>query len=217
MSIARMALLALGCFVYVLPVHASWITPFISEIHYDNAGGDIGEFVALTGESGSDLSGWQIVLYNGSNGMSYNTLFLDGQFDGAGAWSERVWSATGIQNGPDALALVAPDAGVVEFLAYEGTFVAANGPANGLTATLLPLAEGSSTPVGWSLQRTGGADEFTWIAGPQTSGLVNEGLALAAATVDAPGAAASSLAAMLGWWMVVAMRRQRPAPRLAVA
>jgi hypothetical protein len=39
---------------------------FINEIHYDNSGGDSGEGIELSGEAGIDLSGWSLVLYNGS-------------------------------------------------------------------------------------------------------------------------------------------------------
>ena len=44
---------------------------FINEIHYDNAGGDTGEFVEIAGAAGTDLTGWKIVLYNGANGATF--------------------------------------------------------------------------------------------------------------------------------------------------
>ena len=43
---------------------------FISEFHYDNAGADAGEFVEVTAPAGTDLTGWSIVLYNGTGGAS---------------------------------------------------------------------------------------------------------------------------------------------------
>ncbi|MEW8500560.1 MAG: hypothetical protein AB2699_18800, partial [Candidatus Thiodiazotropha taylori] len=55
------ALLAASC----QSVYAD-TTVFINEIHYDNAGSDTGEFVEIAGPTGTDLSGWQLVLYNGS-------------------------------------------------------------------------------------------------------------------------------------------------------
>src|SRR5580765_6132693 len=39
---------------------------FISELHYDNAGTDLGEFVEITAPAGTDLSGWALVRYNGA-------------------------------------------------------------------------------------------------------------------------------------------------------
>ena len=51
---------------------------FISEIHYDNAGTDVGEAIEVQAPVGTDLSGWQIVLYNGSNNTAYGPRTLSG-------------------------------------------------------------------------------------------------------------------------------------------
>src|SRR6185503_3578629 len=56
-------------------------------------------------------------------------------------------------------ALVDASAAVVEFLSYEGTFTATNGPANGLLATDIGVTEAGTEPVGMSLQRHG---DDTW-------------------------------------------------------
>ena len=42
----------------------------ISEIHYDNASTDTGEAIEVSAPAGTDLTGWQIVLYNGTGGAS---------------------------------------------------------------------------------------------------------------------------------------------------
>lgn len=47
---------------------------FINEIHYDNAGTDQNEFFEIMGVAGLDLSGWQVELYNGSNGETYGSI-----------------------------------------------------------------------------------------------------------------------------------------------
>src|SRR5215475_6584703 len=39
-----------------------------SEIHYDNTGTDTGEAIEISGPAGTDLTGWKIVLYNGTGG-----------------------------------------------------------------------------------------------------------------------------------------------------
>ena len=39
--------------------------PFVSEIHYDNAGTDTGEFVEVEFPSGTSSAGWKVFLYNG--------------------------------------------------------------------------------------------------------------------------------------------------------
>jgi hypothetical protein len=44
---------------------------FINEIHYDNAGTDVGEGVEIAGTAGTDLTGWSIIPYNGNGGVSY--------------------------------------------------------------------------------------------------------------------------------------------------
>ena len=127
----------------------------ISELHYDNASADAGEAVEVEGPAGLDLSGWRIVLYNGSGGASYGTLTLSGVIpdlcDGRGVISV---AATGIQNGsPDGLALVDGSGTVLEFLSYEGTFKATTVPALGQTSTPIPVTEPENSPLGQSLQR----------------------------------------------------------------
>ena len=157
--------------------------PWINEFHYDNVSGDVGEFIEVAGTAGTDLSNnYSLVLYNGSNGTFYNTISLSGivpnEAGGAGAVSFSL-PTNGLQNGgPDGIALVQGST-VLEFLSYEGTFTASNGPANGMTSTDVGVSEGGGTPVGSSLQRTGagsvGAD-FTW-TGPlaESPGSLNAG------------------------------------------
>jgi DNA/RNA endonuclease G (NUC1) len=129
----------------------------ISEIHYDNAGTDVGEAIEIAGPAGFDLSGWQLVLYNGTGGVIYGTSALTGTLpntcDGRGVLTIS-YPVNGIQNGsPDGMALISRDGTVVEFLSYEGTFAATNGPAIGVTSTSIGVAEAGTEPVGQSLQR----------------------------------------------------------------
>lgn len=144
-------------------------TVFINEIHYDNAGGDVGEFFEIAAPIGADLTGWSVVLYNGNNGGSYNTIDLTSEtlVSNAGySYLAIVLASNGLQNGaPDGLALVDGDGNVVQFLSYEGAFEATNGPANGLTSDDIGVSETSSTPVGSSLQLSGSGSvysDFTW-------------------------------------------------------
>jgi hypothetical protein len=83
---------------------------FINEIHYDNTGTDADEAIEAAGPAGTDLSGWSLVLYNGTGGAVYNTLALTGtipdQQNGVGTLA-FTYPANGIQNGsPDGIALV---------------------------------------------------------------------------------------------------------------
>ncbi|HNG13512.1 MAG TPA: T9SS type A sorting domain-containing protein [Saprospiraceae bacterium] len=157
---------------------------WINEIHYDNTGADVNEFVEVAGTAGIDLSDYSLVLYNGSNGQSYNTLPLSGtlpnQSNGYGA-AAFVYPPNGIQNGaPDGVALVHnPSSTVVYFLSYEGSFTATNGPANGQTSVDIGVLETGTEPAGMSLSLTGtGSDypDFAWQS-PATStpGTINSG------------------------------------------
>ena len=129
---------------------------FISEIHYDNAGTDTGEFVEVAADPGTDLTGWSIVLYNGNGGAPYNTVVLTGPVGGSGVVVQD-YPTDGIQNGaPDAVARIDDAGAVVEFLSYEGDLTAAGGSADGTASTDIDVAEvGNETP-GLSLQRVDG-------------------------------------------------------------
>ncbi|MGI9605700.1 MAG: ExeM/NucH family extracellular endonuclease, partial [Acidimicrobiales bacterium] len=158
-------------------------TVFINELHYDNTSTDVGEFFEVAGPAGTDLTGWTVVLYNGNGGGTYNTIGLSGtipdESGGFGAISFGL-PTNGLQNGsPDGLALVDDGAAVIEFLSYEGSILATNGPANGTTSTDIGVSESSGTSIGDSLQRTGTAleaDDFTW-TGPsmESPGDLNDG------------------------------------------
>ncbi|HYQ64952.1 ExeM/NucH family extracellular endonuclease [Actinophytocola sp.] len=146
--------------------------PFISEIHYDNAGADTGEALEVQADAGFDLTGWKLALYNGNGGAVYNTATLSGTVPAAGVVVQS-YPTDGIQNGaPDGVALVRPDGTVAEFLSYEGGMTAVGGPANGMAATDIGVSEATSTPVGYSLQKVGGVWQA---AAPNTFGTRNSG------------------------------------------
>ena len=132
-------------------------TPWINEFHYDNDGPDVGEFVEVAGPAGLNLAGYRLVAYNGANGLSYASVNLSGSLpDQGGCVGALAFPFVGLQNGsPDGIALVDPSDQVLEFLSYEGTFQALNGPALGLFGTDIGVAEASNAPVGTSLQRGG--------------------------------------------------------------
>ena len=164
------------------PAHATTMV-FINEIHYDNAGTDVGETVEIAGPAGTDLTGWSILLYNGSNGTLYNTTALSGsipnQQNGIGT-VVITYASNGLQNGaPDGLALVDATNTVIQFLSYEGYFGAVDGAANGMTSTDIGVSESGSDPIGFSLQLTGTGNaygDFTWAAAmANTFGSVNTG------------------------------------------
>ena len=128
-----------------------------SEIHYDNVGTDAAEAIEVSGPAGLDVTGWQVLLYNGSNGALYDTKTLSGPIP-ASCSSRGVvvinYPANGIQNGsPDAMALVNAGGAVIEYLSYEGTMAAVGGAADGLTSMDIGVQEPGTGPVGESLAR----------------------------------------------------------------
>jgi predicted extracellular nuclease len=156
---------------------------FINEIHYDNTGTDAGEAVEIAGPAGTNLTGWSIVLYNGTGGVVYDTDPLSGiipdQQNGFGTIALS-YPVNGIQNGaPDGIALVDPGSIVIQFLSYEGTFAAVGGPANGMASTDIGVSENGSESLGQSLRLSGTGtayEDFTWNAPATASfGAVNTG------------------------------------------
>ncbi len=145
----------------------------ISEIHYDNVGADTGEQVEVSAPAGTDLTGWRVILYNGSGGASYATLNLSGAVPATcDTRGVLVLPAVGIQNGsPDGLALVDPTDAVVEFLSYEGVFAATTGPANGLTSVDIVAFQNGSGPAGETLQRDAAG---AWALATDTFGACND-------------------------------------------
>lgn len=198
-AVCRTAFLVSFLFFFA-PCQALWIEPFVSEIHYDNAGADTGEFVAVTVPAGWDLSGWQLDLYNGSNGGVYHTESLSGSVAAGATWREFWWPISGMQNSAEAVALVSVAGQLIDFVAYEGSFPATGGPAVGATPRLLPVSESSATLAGWSLQRLGSASDWDWIAAAASPGDVNLGLhANVSAAVATPPLSWLWLAAVPGF------------------
>ena len=141
--------------------------PWINELHYDNAGSDTGEFVELAGPATRSLAGWQLWAYEGQTGMPYAARLLGGTFpEQQNGFGTRAFAFPGLLDGsPAGIALVDPRGVVVEFLSYEGSFVAAAGPAFGLQSSDIGVSEGPATPAGFALRRAGGgcgAADFAW-------------------------------------------------------
>lgn len=181
---------------------------FINEFHYDNAGTDTGERIEVVAPAGTSLAGWTIVLYNGTGGVRYATLNLSGtvanQCGGHGTAVVTIGS-TGLQNGaPDGFALVDAGGAVVQFLSYEGSFTASDGPASGRTSTSIAVSETEATAVGHSLRLAGSGSryaDFSWQAASAHSfGACNAGqtFTTGGGTVLANGVAVNGLAAATG-------------------
>ncbi|QBY01230.1 ExeM/NucH family extracellular endonuclease [Rhodophyticola sp. CCM32] len=137
----------------------------INEIHYDNDGGDVGEFVEIRVGAGQDASGLLVEFYRDS-GTVYDSASLPAtpaSSDDAFDYYLIERPTNGIQNGAaDGIAL-SQNGAVIELLSYEGTLTATEGTATGVTSTDIGVFEPGDTPVGQSLQRN---EDGTW-RGPE--------------------------------------------------
>jgi len=173
-------------------------TVWINEFHYDNVSYDAGEFLEVAGAAGTNLAEWAVVGYNGNGGLVYDAILLSGtlpnQQNGYGTLS---FNYPDMQNGsPDGLALVDNGGSVIEFISYEGTFIAADGPAAGMLSVDIGVTEPTNAvPEGYSLQLAGTGSlsgDFTWqTAQPHTAGAVNTGQSFSAPSNQAPTAVAN--------------------------
>lgn len=155
---------------------------WINEIHYDNTGTDSGEAVEIIVEnSGSwDISKLRVDLYNGNGGGIYGGAALSTYTLGNISGNFTIYSKaiSGIQNGaPDGVAL-SYDGTLIQFLSYEGSFTATDGPANGIVSTDILVSEPSS-PVNESLQLSGSGtsySDYSWQSpATETFGEINNG------------------------------------------
>lgn len=148
---------------------------YINEFHYDNDGGDVGEFIEVAGPAGTDLSIYTLTLYNGSATQLkvYGTpLVLSGTIDDEGSGVGSVtFSISGIQNGsPDGLALSYTTNSDVQFLSYEGSFTPVDGPAAGTPSVDIGVEESWPYPgesleydeatMAWGISYTATAGNF---------------------------------------------------------
>ncbi|MBN2460670.1 MAG: hypothetical protein JXB60_03600, partial [Candidatus Cloacimonetes bacterium] len=156
---------------------------WINELHYDNTGTDVGEFIEVVLENAAsyNLVDFTVSFYNGNDQMVYGSVALDQFTYGVTVENFTIYFHyyAGIQNGsPDGIAIDYQGTLIPgQFLSYEGEFVALDGPALGVTSTDIGVEEGSSTPAGESLQLQGVGsmyNNFAW-EGPVTEspGAVN--------------------------------------------
>ncbi len=150
------------------PMPNAWI----NEIHYDNTGADINEFIEVVVENAGsfNLLGIRIDLYNGNGGTVYDTKTLDqfslGNTVGNFTFYTTSSFASGIQNGsPDGMALsyygiLVPG----QFLSYEGTMTGTAGVANGVTSVDIGVLEAGTAAAGSSLQLAGASTSYSGFA-----------------------------------------------------
>jgi len=139
---------------------------WINEIHYNDAGGDDNEGIEIAAKAGTDLSGWTLYFYEGNDGSVDGTLSLSGVIPDLSNGYGAIWfDKSGLENGPDGIALVDDLGNVVQFLSYEGSFLGNEGPANGLTSEDIVVEEPNTTTSVQSLQLIGTGYryiDFSW-------------------------------------------------------
>lgn len=158
---------------------------WINEIHYDNTGTDVNETIEIVVENSGTLSDYTVYTYNGNGGDILEQETLNNLTVGAtmGNFTIYTWTPSPIQNGHDGIAIAYQGTLIAgQFLSYEGTLTASEGPANGQTSTDIGVAEDGTTLSTESLQLTGSGglySDFTWQT-PTTStfGAVNTGQTL---------------------------------------
>ncbi|MGD9873202.1 MAG: beta strand repeat-containing protein [Kiritimatiellia bacterium] len=150
---------------------------WINEINYDSDGTDSNEFVEVAGPQGTDLSTYILLRYEGGgSGLVDGSIALSGSIDDEGCGYGAVdFAFVGLENGPDGIALADTAGGVtslVQFLSYEGSFVATEGPAVGYTSENV----GTQTGTGPTLQLGGDATNysaFVWETNTISQGSLN--------------------------------------------
>ncbi len=165
---------------------------WINEIHYDNVSDDSDEGVEIAGTAGSVLSDYSLLLYNGNDGGIYSSNSLSGTLDDEQCGFGAAWfGIVGVQNDTDGIALV-KGSNVLQFLSYEGSLTASNGPAAGMASLDIGVQESATTPAGSSLQLSGTGTvyaAFVWNSPqPHSRGALNVGQ-----QIDCPSPAAIAL------------------------
>lgn len=156
---------------------------FLNELHYIWAQQEFAEFA---GPAGLDVSGFQMILYDGSTGQAYTTVTLPtgAQLSGdlgsgfLGVLPVRTLNA--FQDGnPDGVAVIDDTGAVCDFISYGGQFTATDGAAAGITSfdigvTQAPLErDADGTSVG---RVDDGTDSPQWVLfDPFSPGELNPG------------------------------------------
>lgn len=213
---SSLILISAICFLAVLVFFSSSTLAsvvYLNEIHYDNTGSDSNEGVEIAGPSGTDLSGWKLLLYNGNGGVTYGSHDLSGIIpELSNGWGVLFFYTPGLQNGPDGLALVNNLDEVIQFLSYEGIFAATDGAAMGLLSELIGVAEDAATAVSHSIQLMGKGkyfNDFQW-QDPQINSFgainANQSISQTTASVPAPATLSMFVAGILA--LTAARRRE---------
>jgi hypothetical protein len=153
-------------------------TPWINEFHYDADGTETGEFIEIAGPAGLNLNGYTIYTYDGSDRMVDQIFPLSGIIDNEqNGFGALTFATPNLQNQTEGIALVRNSGSIViEFLSYEGSFIAVDGPAFGLTSKDVGVEEPANQAANESLSRIGSGNagsEFGFVDQTASSGNKN--------------------------------------------
>ncbi len=153
---------------------------WINEFHYDNSSTDYHEGVEIAGLAGTNISGYLISFYNGSDSSVYKTytIPISSYIFNNGSGLGALWfDIPRLQNGPDGIALSRETGELIQFISYEGSFMAKDGPAIDSISEDVLVREGAATDSSFSIQLTGEGTsykDFLWQADlPRTHGKAN--------------------------------------------
>ena len=148
----------------------------MNEINYNNVE-ELGEFVEVAYASDQDVSLYYLQLYNGVTGsVDGSPLFVGvdgiaGEQGVNGGLSFTYFDLPGLSNSTDVevrdgIAIVDSVSGrVVEFISYDGSFVATDGPAVGMLSLDIGVSKRGNENAAASLQLAGTGcvrSEFAW-------------------------------------------------------
>ena len=168
----------------------------INEIHYDNDGPDLNEFLEILVAPGfqGSIPEIEIYLYNGNGGGVYGQHSLASfSLDQTLPSGHRLFSKLipRIQNGPDGIAIAASGT-VLEFLSYEGTITASDGPAIRMTSRDIGVSQSNPVPAA-TTGSLGLNGDLSWtrFSSPPSPGALNQGQAFSPAPI--PGIAVDEI------------------------
>lgn len=143
------------------PVYAQSI--FFNDVNYDPGTTANPEYFAIAGPAGTDLTGYKVYLYDAAGNVQGSPQVFGARSvsdDQNGYGVEPILSSVTLPDATTGLALTTPTDDLVQFVSYEGSVTAVDGPALGTTSTDLGTDPGESAGTDQTLQLIGTGNTF---------------------------------------------------------